>query len=67
MGTIVKDTVIILQTARKMGWHPDFCGQFASYSTAVAEAPGEAAEGFFSMSPGLYEVDPSGWTVWRLG
>jgi branched-chain amino acid transport system substrate-binding protein len=54
MGTIVKDTVVILQTARKMGWAPDFCGQFATYSTAVAGAPGEPAEGFFSMSPGLY-------------
>ena len=54
MGTIVKDTVIILQTAHKMGWEPDFCGQFATYSTAVAEAPGEPAEGFYSMSPGLY-------------
>jgi branched-chain amino acid transport system substrate-binding protein len=54
MGTIVKDTTIILQTARKMGWNVDFCGQFASYSTAVAEAPGEPAEGFYSMSPGLY-------------
>jgi hypothetical protein len=37
-----------------MGWNVDFCGQFASYSTAVAEAPGEPAEGFYSMSPGLY-------------
>jgi branched-chain amino acid transport system substrate-binding protein len=54
MGTIVKDTIIILQTARKMGYSPDFCGQFATYSTAVAEAPGEPAEGFYSMSPGLY-------------
>jgi branched-chain amino acid transport system substrate-binding protein len=54
MGTIVKDTIIVLQTARKMGWNPDFVGQFASYSTAVAEAPGGAVEGFFSMSPGLY-------------
>src|SRR5580698_7460343 len=54
MGTIVKDTIIILQTARKMGWDADFCGQFASYSTAVAEAPGEPAEGFYSMSPGVY-------------
>jgi branched-chain amino acid transport system substrate-binding protein len=54
MGTIVKDTIIILQTAHKMGFDPDFCGQFASYSTAVAEAPGEPAEGFFSMSPGVY-------------
>jgi branched-chain amino acid transport system substrate-binding protein len=54
MGTIVKDTIIILQTARKMGWDVEFCGQFASYSTAVAEAPGEPAEGFYSMSPGVY-------------
>jgi branched-chain amino acid transport system substrate-binding protein len=54
MGTIVKDTAIILQTARKMGWDVDFCGQFASYSTAVAEAPGEPAEGFYSMAPALY-------------
>jgi branched-chain amino acid transport system substrate-binding protein len=54
MGTIVKDTTIILQTARKIGWNADFCGQFASYSTAVAEAPGEPAEGFYSMAPALY-------------
>jgi branched-chain amino acid transport system substrate-binding protein len=54
MGTIVKDTIIILQTAHKMGWDVDFCGQFATYSTAVAEAPGEPAEGFYSMSPGIY-------------
>jgi branched-chain amino acid transport system substrate-binding protein len=54
MGTIVKDTTIIAQTARKMGWDVDLVGQFASYSTAVAEAPGGAAEGFYSMSPALY-------------
>jgi branched-chain amino acid transport system substrate-binding protein len=54
MGTIVKDTTIILQTARKMGWNVQFVGQFASYSTAVAEAPGEPAEGFYSMAPALY-------------
>ncbi len=60
MGTIVKDTIIILQTAHKMGLNADFCGQFASYSTAVAEAPGEPAEGFYSMSPGVfaYPDDP---------
>ena len=60
MGTIVKDTILILQTARKMDYNPVFCGQFASYSTAVAEAPGAPAEGFYSMSPGLiaYPDDP---------
>jgi branched-chain amino acid transport system substrate-binding protein len=61
MGTIVKDTTIILQTARKTGWSPEFCGNFASYSTAVAEAPGEPAEGFYSMAPALYRYpdDPT--------
>ena len=54
MGTIVKDTVIILQTARKMGWDVDFLGNFACYSTAVAEAPGGPAEGFYAMAPALY-------------
>lgn len=54
MGTIVKDTVLILQTARKTGFNPIFCGNFATYSTAVAEAPGEPAEGFYSMAPALY-------------
>lgn len=54
MGTIVKDTIIIMQTARKMGWDVEFVGQFASYANAVAEAPGEPAEGFYSMSPALY-------------
>ena len=54
LGTIVKDTVLILQTAHKMGYNPIFMGTFASYSTAVAEAPGGPAEGFYSMSPGIY-------------
>ena len=61
MGTIVKDTVIILQTARKTSFNATFCGNFATYSTAVAEAPGEPAEGFYSMAPALYRYpdDPT--------
>ena len=61
MGTIVKDTTIILQTVHKIGWEVDCCGQFASYSTAVAEAPGEPADGFYSMAPALYRYpdDPN--------
>jgi|SRR5579863_6048172 branched-chain amino acid transport system substrate-binding protein len=54
LGSIVKDTVLILQTAHKSGWNPIFMGNFATYSTAVAEAPGAPAEGFFSMSPAPY-------------
>ena len=63
MGTIVKDTILIMETARKMGWNVDFMGNFASYSTAVAEAPGNPADGFYSMAPSLYrypdDTDPT--------
>jgi branched-chain amino acid transport system substrate-binding protein len=54
MGTIVRDTNIIIQTARKMSWDVDLVGQFASYDTAVATLPGGATEGFYCMTPALY-------------
>jgi branched-chain amino acid transport system substrate-binding protein len=54
MGTIVRDTNMIIQTVRKMGWNVDLVGQFASYDTAVATLPGGATEGFYCMTPALY-------------
>src|ERR1700761_4347404 len=54
LGTIVRDTNIIIQTARKMNWNVDLVGQFASYDTAVATLPGGATEGFYCMTPALY-------------
>jgi len=54
MGTIVRDTNIIIQTARKMAWNVDLVGQFASYDTSVASLPGGATEGFYCMTPALY-------------
>jgi branched-chain amino acid transport system substrate-binding protein len=54
MGTIVRDSTLLISTARKMGWNVDMLGQVASYDTAVAEAPGNVAEGFYSMTPALY-------------
>jgi branched-chain amino acid transport system substrate-binding protein len=54
LGTIVRDTNIIVQTARKMGWDVDLVGQFASYDTAIASLPGGATEGVFCMTPALY-------------
>jgi branched-chain amino acid transport system substrate-binding protein len=54
LGTIVRDTTLIIQTAHKIGWNVDMVGQFASYDTAIAEAPGNPAEGFYSMVPALY-------------
>ncbi len=54
MGTIVRDSTLIISTARKMGWNVDLLGQVASYDTAVATAPGGVGEGFYSMTPALY-------------
>jgi branched-chain amino acid transport system substrate-binding protein len=54
LGTIVRDTNIIIQTVRKMGWNVDLVGQFASYDTAIASLPGGATEGFYCMTPALY-------------
>ncbi len=54
LGTIVRDTNIIVQTARKMSWNVDLIGQFAAYDTAVASLPGGATDGFFCMTPALY-------------
>jgi len=54
LGTIVRDTVLIISTARKLGWNVDMMGQIASYDTAIAEAPGGVGEGFYSMTPSMY-------------
>ncbi|HEX4171342.1 MAG TPA: ABC transporter substrate-binding protein [Acetobacteraceae bacterium] len=54
LGTIVRDSTLIIATVKKLGWNVDLVGQSASYDTAVAEAPGGVGEGFYSMSPSLY-------------
>lgn len=54
MGTIVRDSTLIISTVKKMGWDVDLVGQFASYDTAIADAPGNVGDGFYSMTPGLY-------------
>ena len=54
LGTIVRDTILIIATARKLGWNVDMMGQIAAYDTAIAEAPGGVGEGFYSMTPSMY-------------
>jgi branched-chain amino acid transport system substrate-binding protein len=54
LGTIVRDTILIISTARKLGWNVDMMGQIAAYDTAIAEAPGGVGEGFYSMTPSMY-------------
>ncbi len=59
VGGIVRDTVQIISAVRKIGWKVDMLGQAASYDDAVAEAPGGATEGFYSMTPMLYVAQTS--------
>lgn len=57
IGGIVRDTVQIISAITKTGWKVDMIGQAASYDEAVAEMPGGASEGFYSMAPMLF-IDP---------
>lgn len=54
VGGIVRDSVQIISAVRKVGWNVDLLGQAASYDEAVAEMPGGASEGFYSMAPMLF-------------
>jgi len=47
MGTIHKDTILIFETARKLGWEGvTWVGTNASYNQAVADLESGAAEGY---------------------
>lgn len=54
LGTIVRDTIQIVSSARKIGWDVDFLGQVAIYDEAVAAAPGGVTEGIYSMTSVLF-------------
>jgi len=60
LGTIVRDTIQIVSSARKTGWNVEFLGQVAIYDEAVAEAPGGVTDGTFAMTSVLfaYPDDP---------
>ncbi len=49
MGSIIRDSIQAVGTARKLGWTDAvFVGQAASYDPIVAAAPGGITEGFYS-------------------
>jgi branched-chain amino acid transport system substrate-binding protein len=61
MGTIHKDTILIFETARKLGWEDvTWVGTNASYNQAVAELDSGAAEGYtaFVHMAAFYRDDP---------
>jgi branched-chain amino acid transport system substrate-binding protein len=54
VGGIVRDSIQIISAVRKTGWNVEMLGQAASYDEAIAEVPGGATEGFYSMTPMLF-------------
>lgn len=60
MGTVYRDTVLILEAARKMGWDDvSFVGNDVTYGDVVANVQSGAAEGFsaFGHIAELYRDD----------
>lgn len=50
MGTINRDTILIFETARKMGWTDvSFVRQNASYNKAIAATESGASEGYYAF------------------
>jgi branched-chain amino acid transport system substrate-binding protein len=50
MGTITRDTILIFETARKMGWNDvNFVGQNAAYDKSIAAVETGASEGYYAF------------------
>lgn len=61
MGSIIRDSIQAVGTAKKLGWaNVTFVGQAASYDPIVAAAPGGIMEGFYSGTGGPYAYPDTG-------
>lgn len=49
MGTIIRETIGTIATARKLGFNPDFIGTTASHTHLIHALGKGAVEGFYSM------------------
>ncbi len=61
MGTVVRDTILVLETARKMGWEDvAWVGNNAAFNQAVADQQSGAAEGYYAFvhMGMIYRDDP---------
>jgi len=61
MGTVVRETIGTIGTARKLGWNPEFIGTTASYFDIIHKLGGPAMNGFYSgcLTNYPYADDPS--------
>jgi len=48
MGTIIRETIGVIGTARKLDWNPAFVGTTASYFDIIHKLGGAAVNGFYS-------------------
>ena len=48
MGTIIRETIGTVATARKLGFNPEFIGSTASYDGIIAKLGGAAVNGYYS-------------------
>ena len=61
MGTIIRETIGTIATARKLGWNPDFVGQTATYFDIIHKLGGPAMNGLYAgcTQNYTYADDPS--------
>jgi len=50
LGTIIRETIGAIATARKLGWNVDFLGSSASYTELIHKLGGPAMNGFYSTN-----------------
>ena len=50
LGTIIRETVGTIATARKLGWNVEFMGSSAAYDNNIPKFGQKAVEGFYAIS-----------------
>ena len=50
LGTIVRETIGAMATARKLGWNVEFLGSSAAYDNNIPKFGAKAVEGFYGIS-----------------
>ena len=61
LGTIIRETIGTIGTARKLGWNPNFVGSSAAYTDLIHKLGGKAMDGLYAMHQVAvpYADDPS--------
>jgi len=49
LGTIIRETIGTIGTARKLGWNPNFLGSSAAYTDLIHKLGGKAMDGLYAM------------------